>query len=102
VFCEKNYNAFLICFSFIVIIILNQLNIQKKIDKDNFGKNHKKITWENTATIHSVLKKKNYKAKFLISSILKKNRQRQFKNKIKQTQKKTIHVGNTVAIHSVL
>jgi hypothetical protein len=27
---------------------------------------------ENTATIHSVLKKKNYKAKFLISSILKK------------------------------
>jgi hypothetical protein len=27
---------------------------------------------ENTATIHSVLKKKNYKAKFLIGSILKK------------------------------
>jgi len=25
---------------------------------DNFGKNHKKIIWENTATIHSVLKKK--------------------------------------------
>ena len=41
-FCEKNYNAFLIWFSFIVIIILNQLNIQKQIDKDNFGKNHKK------------------------------------------------------------
>jgi hypothetical protein len=57
-FCEKNYNAFLIWFSFIVIIILNQLNIKKKIDKDNFGKNHKKITWKNTATIHSVLKKK--------------------------------------------
>jgi hypothetical protein len=42
------------------------------MDKDNFGKNHKKITWENTATIYSVLKKKNYKVKFLISSILKK------------------------------
>ena len=51
--------------------MLNQLNIKKKIDKDNFGKNNKKITWENTATIHSVLKKKNYKVKFLISSILK-------------------------------
>jgi len=51
----------------------NQLNIKKKIDKDNFGKNHKKITWENTTTIHSVLKKKNNKAKFLIISILKKN-----------------------------
>ena len=71
-FCEKNYNAFLIWFSFIVIIILNQLNIKKKIDKDNFKKNHKKITWENTVTIHSVLKKKNNKAKFLIGSILKK------------------------------
>jgi Asp-tRNA(Asn)/Glu-tRNA(Gln) amidotransferase B subunit len=32
----------------------------------------KKITWENIATIHSVLKKKNNKAKFLIGSILKK------------------------------
>jgi len=43
-------------FSFIVIIILNQLNIKKKIDKDNFEKNHKKkIMWENTATIHNVL-----------------------------------------------
>ena len=49
------------------------------MDKDNFGKNNNKILWENTAIIHSVLKKKNYKAKFLISSILKKsNRQRQF------------------------
>jgi hypothetical protein len=78
VFCEKNYNVFLILFSFIVIIILNQLNIKKTIDKDNFGKNHKKITWKNTATIHSVLKKKNYKAKFLISLIFKKKQQRQF------------------------
>jgi hypothetical protein len=49
------------------------------MDKHNFGKNNNKIIWENIAIIHSVLKKKNYKAKFLISSILKKsNRQRQF------------------------
>jgi hypothetical protein len=104
VFCEKNYNAFLIWFSFIVIIILNQLNIKKKIDKDNFGKNHKKITWENTATIHSVLKKKNYKVKFLISSILKKIDRDNLKKITKQTPKKRKknHVGNTVAIHSVL
>jgi len=27
--------------------------------------------WENTAAIHSILKKKNYKAKFLTSSIFK-------------------------------
>jgi len=67
-FCEKNYNGFLIWFSFIVIIILNQLNIQKKSTKIIL----EKIKWKNTATIHSVLKKKNYKAKFLISSILKK------------------------------
>jgi len=49
------------------------------MDKDNFGKNNNKIIWENIAIIHSVLKKKNYKTKFLINSILKKsNRQRQF------------------------
>ena len=74
----------------IVIIILNQLNIKKKIDKDNFGKNHKKITWENTATIHSVLKKKNYKTKFLISSILKKIDKDNFrkKNNKKNTKKR--------------
>jgi hypothetical protein len=67
-------------------------------------KNHKKITWENTATIHSVLKKKNYKAKFLISSILKKKQQRQFQKRKnnKHQKKKKNHVGNTVAIHSVL
>ena len=51
-------------------------------------------------------KEKNYKAKFLISSILKKNQQRHFQKKkiTKQTLKKgkTNHVGNTVAIHSVL
>ena len=28
------------------------------MDKDNFGKNNKKIIWENTAIIQSVLKKK--------------------------------------------
>jgi len=28
--------------------------------------------WENTIAIHSILKKKNYKAKFLTSSIFKK------------------------------
>jgi len=36
---------------------------------------------ENTAAIHSVLKKKNYKTKFSTSSILKKNRQRQYLKK---------------------
>jgi chromosome segregation and condensation protein ScpB len=30
--------------------------------------------WENIVEIHSILKKKNYKAKFLTSSILKKNK----------------------------
>jgi hypothetical protein len=45
--------------------------------KDNFGKNHNKKTkkkpkWGNTAAIHNILKKKNYKAKFSTSSILKK------------------------------
>ena len=59
------------------------------MDKDNFGKNNKKIIWENTAIIHSILKKKNYKAKFLISSILKKsNRQRQFQKKKHKKKKK--------------
>ena len=48
-------------------------------------------------------KEKNYKAKFLISSILKnKSTKIILEKKItKQTQKKN-HVGNTVAIHSVL
>ena len=47
--------------------------------------------------------KKNYKAKFLISSILKKIDRDNFRKKItKQTAKKEKnHVGNTVAIHSV-
>jgi len=38
-FCEENYNALPIWLNFILIIILNQLNILKnKIDKDNFEK----------------------------------------------------------------
>jgi len=50
-------------------------------------------------------KEKKYKAKFLISSILKKNRQREFKKKNNKTntkKRKKNHVENTVAIHSVL
>ena len=47
-------------------------------------------------------KEKNYKAKFLISSILKKNQQRQFQKKKNTKKRKKNHVGNTVAIHSVL
>jgi len=61
----------------------------------------KKIIWENIATIHSVLKKKNYKAKFSISSILKKIKSIEIileKNK----KKKKNNIGNTVAIYSVL
>jgi hypothetical protein len=50
-------------------------------------------------------KEKNYKAKFLISSILKKIDRENFRKKItKQTPKKgkKNHVENTVAIHSIL
>jgi len=60
--------------------------------------------WENTAAIHSVLKKNNYKAKFSRSSILKKIKLTEIifekKNTKKQGQKN--HAGNTVSIHSVL
>jgi hypothetical protein len=52
-------------------------------------KNNKKIIWKNTATIHNVLKKKNYKVKFLISSILKKKIDRDnFRKKILKKTKK--------------
>jgi hypothetical protein len=51
-------------------------------------KNHKKIIWKNTATIHSVLKKNNYKAKFLISSILKKQSTETILEKKNKHQKK--------------
>jgi len=50
-------------------------------------------------------KGKNYKAKFLISSILKKidrDNFRKKKNKTNTKKGKKNHVGNTVAIHSVL
>jgi len=71
-----------------LIIILNQLNIQKnKIDKYNFDKNHKKITWKNTAAIYSVLKKTNYKVKFSISTILKKIDRDNFRKKINKKNK---------------
>jgi hypothetical protein len=52
------------------VVILNRLNVKNnKINKDNFEKNHKKIMWGHTVAIHSVLKKKNYEAKFSTSSI---------------------------------
>jgi hypothetical protein len=72
-FCEENYNVFPIWCSFIVIIILNQLNNQKnKIDKDNFGKKHKKNHVGKHCSNSQYFKEKNYKTKFSISSILKK------------------------------
>jgi hypothetical protein len=37
--------------------------------------------WENTATIHTILKEKNYKGKFLTSSTLKKSTNIILKNK---------------------
>ena len=65
--------------------------------------------WKNTLAIHSVLNKKNYKAKFLISSILKKiklieiiSEKKYNKKKIQNKQEKKNHVGNTIAIHFVL
>ena len=42
----------------------------------------------NTIAINNVLKKKNYKAKFLISSILKKKNRDNLKKITKQTPKK--------------
>ena len=71
-FCEENNNVFPIWFSLIVIIILNQLNIKKKIDKDNFGKNHKKNHIGKHYSNSQCFKEKNYKAKFSISSYIKK------------------------------
>jgi hypothetical protein len=51
-------------------------------------------------------KEKNYKVKFLISSILKKidryNFRKKNNKKKTQTKKGGNHVGNTIAIHSVL
>jgi hypothetical protein len=39
VFCEESYSAFPTWLSFIIKLNSNQLNIKKKIDEDNFGKN---------------------------------------------------------------
>jgi hypothetical protein len=51
-------------------------------------------------------KEKNYKAKFLISSIFKKQSTETIlekkNNKTNPKKRKKNHVGNTVAIHSVL
>jgi len=64
--------------------------------------------WKNTVAIYSVLKKNNYKAKFLISSILKTIKltetisvKKYNKKKYKKNRKKN-HVGNTITIHFVL
>ena len=51
--------------------------------------------WENTAAIHSILKGKNYKAKFLTNSILKKLTNIILKNKkIKQKNYMGKHRSN--------
>jgi hypothetical protein len=43
--------------------------------------------WKNTATIHSILKEKNYKVKILASSILKKSTNIILKNKKNKIEK---------------
>jgi len=47
-------------------------------------------------------KEKNYKAKFLISSILKKKSTETILEKKNTKKRKKNYVGNTIAIHSVL
>jgi len=42
------------------------------LKKNHNKKTKKKPKWGNTAAIHNIFKKKNYKAKFSNSSILKK------------------------------
>jgi hypothetical protein len=72
---------------------------KNKIDKDNSGKKTKKIIkktmWGNTVAIHSVLKKKNYKAKFSTSSILKKIKSTKtiLKKKTQKNEKKEDNFG---------
>jgi hypothetical protein len=44
----------------------------KKCKKKVKKKENRKTIWENTVAIYSILKAKNYKAKFLTSSIFKK------------------------------
>jgi len=67
--------------------------VKNKIDKDNsekkkHKKRKKKTMWGNTVAINSVLKKKNYKAKFSTSSILKK-----IKSIKKNTKKEEYNFG---------
>ena len=52
--------------------------------------------WKNTVSIHIILKKKNYKVKFLTSSILKKNK----KKKKKEEKKNALQI--TIVIHEAL
>ena len=47
-------------------------NQERQFWKKNHKKRKENIMWGNTVAIQSVLKKKNYKAKFSTSSILKK------------------------------
>ena len=59
--------------------------------------------WENTVAIHSILKAKNYKAKFLTSSILKnKIKGDNFGENHKKTKTKKTMLRNIVAINNVL
>ena len=59
--------------------------------------------WGNTAAIHSVLKKKNYKAKFSTSSILKKIKSTKtiLKKKQKIEKKKKIILEKKMKKHHV-
>jgi hypothetical protein len=52
---------------------MKKIKSTKTILEKNKQKKTKKTMWGNTVAIHSILKKKNYKAKFSTSSILKKN-----------------------------
>ena len=45
---------------------------EKVQKKEKVKKKNKKTIWKNTVAIYSILKEKNYKAKFLTSSIFKK------------------------------
>jgi hypothetical protein len=52
--------------------MLSLIKLTKTILEKIIKKNKRKTMWRNTVVIHNVLKKKNYKAKFSVSSILKK------------------------------
>jgi hypothetical protein len=61
VFCDESYSAS--PYDLVLFVMTCNCNSQppqyekNKIDKDNFGKNHKKkqIMWRDTISIHSVL-----------------------------------------------